>query len=366
MQTVPVNLGEKSYPILLGEHILPELGVNLRRLADEGKLGTKVMLVTNPTVNGLFGDSVRQGLYEEGFSVSTVEIPDGEEYKSLETAARVYDAAFDARLDRKSVVVALGGGVVGDLAGFIAATYMRGVNLVQVPTTLLAQVDSSVGGKVAVNHPKGKNIIGAFYQPKLVFIDITTLQSLPEREIQTGLAEVVKYGVIWDRKFFGYLAANAEGVKALASQHLLHIVKNSCAIKAMVVEQDEKEAGLRAILNFGHTFGHALEALTHYKYYRHGEAVAIGMVTASQVAVEMGLLEHRDRDAVVNLLTAFGLPVDFRNLKVEEIMDKMLYDKKAQGGRVNFVIPEAIGKVRITSDVPPEIIRKVLLGQGGI
>ncbi|MDA8234987.1 MAG: 3-dehydroquinate synthase [Clostridia bacterium] len=363
MQTVQVNLGENSYPILLGEHILSQLGVNLKRLVEEGIIGGKVLLVTNPTVNKLFGQPVIQGLQESGFTVTTVEIPDGEEYKTQETAALVYDVAFDAQLDRRSVVVAMGGGVVGDLAGFVAATYMRGVNLVQVPTTLLAQVDSSVGGKVAVNHPKGKNIIGAFYQPKLVFIDIATLQSLPQREIQTGLAEVIKYGVIWDQEFFQYLVDNTEAIKSLSTQQLLHLVQTSCAIKARVVEMDEKEANLRAILNFGHTFGHALEALTNYKVYRHGEAVAIGMVSASRVAVAMGLMKPSARDAIEGLLKTFGLPTSFRDLQVEDIMEKMLYDKKAQAGRVNFIIPEAIGQVRITSEVPPEIIRQVLKEQ---
>ncbi|MHB8169959.1 MAG: 3-dehydroquinate synthase [Thermincolia bacterium] len=365
MQTVQVNLAENSYPILLGEHILPQLGVNLKGLASQGTIGNNVLLVTNPTVNHLFGQAVSTGLREAGFTVTTVEIPDGEEYKTMETAAQVYDAAFDAQLDRKSVVVALGGGVVGDLAGFVASTFMRGVNLVQVPTTLLAQVDSSVGGKVAVNHPKGKNIIGSFYQPKLVFIDIATLRSLPQREIQTGLAEVIKYGVIWDQKFFQYLVDNTEAIKNLTTQHLLHLVQTSCTIKARVVELDEKEANLRAILNFGHTFGHALEALTNYKLYRHGEAVAIGMVSASRIATAIALLESGAKDAIEELIKAFGLPTDFRDLQVDEIMDKMLYDKKTQAGRVNFIIPETIGKVRITSDVPQEIIRQVLIEQGG-
>ncbi|HEX3031529.1 MAG TPA: 3-dehydroquinate synthase, partial [Bacillota bacterium] len=253
-----------------------------------------------------------------------------------------------------------GGGVTGDMAGFVAATYMRGVPFIQVPTTLLAQVDSSVGGKVAVNHPRGKNLIGAFYQPRLVWIDVEVLGTLPVEELRAGLGEVVKYGLIWDEAFFVYLEDNAEKILALETETLLKIIAKACTIKAEVVAKDEREENLRAILNLGHTFGHALEALTSYRKYRHGEAVAIGTVLACRVAEEQGLVSREQVLRVENLFHRLGLPLEDRELSPESILASMYHDKKAQAGKIKYVIPEGIGRVRLTTQVPEELVLKVL------
>jgi 3-dehydroquinate synthase len=271
----------------------------------------------------------------------------------------LYDYALENGLERQSAVVALGGGVIGDLAGFFAATYMRGVPFIQVPTTLLAQVDSSVGGKVGVNHPKGKNMIGCFYQPRLVFTDVATLRTLPRRELRAGLAEVIKYGVIWDEGFFCFLEKNLEGVFDLDQQVLTKIVRNSCAIKAEIVEKDEREAGLRAILNFGHTVGHAIEAITEYRVYRHGEAVALGMVVAATIAVRRGLLAPELKKRLVSFLERAGLPTGVPAFG-EELLEIMKKDKKVQRGRIRFVLPLALGQVEIFSDIEPEEIMAAL------
>ncbi len=355
-EIIPVELGDNSYPIIIGENILNRLGTNLRKLP----LADKVMLVTNPTVNALYGDIVTKSLREAGYEVILGLVPDGEKYKSLESAQKLYDIAFDARLDRKSAVIALGGGVIGDLAGFVAATYMRGVPFIQVPTTLLAQVDSSVGGKVAVNHPKGKNIIGSFYQPKLVYTDISTLRTLEPRQFKAGMAEVIKYGVIWCDDFFTYLEKNRERLQQLDPQALINIIKRSCEIKAQVVAQDEKEMGVRAILNYGHTFGHAIEALTNYSTYVHGEGVAIGMVLANHLAVRKGLLNDSDQERIDRLIAVFGLPTGYGNLAKEILLQKMYFDKKVKSGKINFVLPEKIGLVRITDEVTESDILAVL------
>lgn len=359
MSTVTVNLSERSYPIYIGEGILSEIG----RLVKGLGLGSKILLVTNPKVKALYGHQILQSLSQAGFDVCTVEIPDGEEHKSLDSARLLYDAAFEHGLDRKCPVMALGGGVIGDLAGFVAATYMRGVPFIQVPTTLLAQVDSSVGGKVAVNHPKGKNIIGAFYQPKMVLADIQTLRSLPVREFNAGMAEVIKYGVIWDRDFFEFLENEHAAISELKTEQLMRIVKTSCQVKASVVEEDETEQGVRAFLNYGHTFGHAYEALTGYKKYVHGEAVAAGMVAAAATAVELSMLGADEKTRIENLVRLFSLPVDIGNLAPADIIASMQHDKKAVAGQVRFVLPEVLGKVTMVAGVSNDILVKVLLEQ---
>lgn len=356
LTTVHVDLGDKSYPIHIGENILPELGGYVKKLG----VGRKIMVVTNPTVRVLYSQVVHDSLARAGFDVVTGEIPDGEEYKSLDSARILYDVAFENGLDRNCAVLALGGGVVGDLAGFVAATYMRGVPFIQVPTTLLAQVDSSVGGKVAVNHPKGKNIIGSFYQPKMVYADINTLRTLPEREFRAGMAEVIKYGVIWDYGLFHFLENCHRAVKSLKTEETVKVVATSCRIKARVVEQDETEQSLRAILNFGHTFGHAFEALTGYKKHVHGEAVAIGMVSAAITAVKLGMLAHQEAERIISLIKTFGLPIRFTGLQSSDIIESMYHDKKALAGKVRFVLPEVIGKVSIVPDVPEWVLEEVL------
>lgn len=358
--TVKVNLGAKSYPIYIGENILPRIGRKARELG----IGNKVMVVTNPTVGGLYGQTVVGSLEKAGFEVTVGEVPDGERYKSLASAAHLYDIAFASGLDRKSAVVALGGGVIGDLAGFVAATYMRGVPYIQVPTTLLAQVDSSVGGKVAVNHPRGKNIIGAFYQPRMVYADIKSLHTLPEREFRAGMAEVIKYGVIWEDEFFRFLEENDRSIKNLQASEIIHVVKTSCSIKARVVEEDETEQAIRAILNYGHTFGHAYEALTGYRKYVHGEAVAIGMVSAAKTAVKLGMLKSDDESRIRALLSLYGLPLNFGDLDPEKIIASMGHDKKVQDGQVRYVLPENVGSVQIVANISHEILREVLSRQG--
>lgn len=356
MEKVMVDLGKHSYPIYICQNQLHRLG----EFVQQHNPCQRALVVTNTTVEKLYGKVVQDSLQGAGITTTLVAIPDGEAYKTLDTAAQVYDAAFEFNLDRKSVVVALGGGVVGDLAGFVAATYMRGVPFVQVPTTLLAQVDSSVGGKVAVNHPRGKNIIGSFYQPKLVFADIATLQTLPQRELKTGLAEVIKYGVIWDAQFFAYLETHIEQALGLDPQTVTEIVKKSCDIKAQVVAVDEREMGLRAILNYGHTFGHAIETLTNYQKYRHGEAVAIGMVWAAKLAAEIGMLSPQESQRLTNLVDQYGLPVQEQGLSAENIVQTMHHDKKAEGGQINYVLPTSIGTVELVNRLSAEQVKQFL------
>lgn len=356
MEIITVDLGENSYPIYICNNQLHQLGEVIQNVYPS----KKALIVTNTTVEKLYGTTVVESLQKAGIDTALVAISDGETYKTLETASQVYDAALNFNLDRKSLIVALGGGVVGDLAGFVAATYMRGIPFVQVPTTLLAQVDSSVGGKVAVNHPRGKNIIGSFYQPKLVFADIATLQTLPQRELKTGLAEVIKYGVIWDADFFSYLENQIEQALQLDTQTMTEIVKNSCTIKAQVVAVDEREMGLRAILNYGHTFGHAIETLTNYQKYRHGEAVGIGMVWAANLAAVVGLLPSEACQRIVSLVEQYGLPTQERGLTAETVLQAMYHDKKANAGQINYVLPTTIGTVELVDNLGEEQVKQFL------
>lgn len=355
MKTVRVNLGPRSYSIHIGSGLLNDLGSHL----NEFNYGKKILMISNPSVAALYGHTVKESLTRSGFEVITSEIGDGEEHKTLATAEKIYDLAFSRELDRRCPVVALGGGVVGDVAGFVAATYLRGVPFIQVPTTLLAQVDSSVGGKVAVNHPKGKNIIGAFYQPGLVLADTDTLGTLPDREIKSGLAEVIKYGVIWSTEFFTWLEENIEKLLGGVGETLAAAVWESCRIKARVVEEDETEQGLRAILNFGHTVGHAVEALTEYKVYTHGEAVGIGMAEAARLAEVLGMLNSSDRERIVNLIRRTGLPVDLpEGLSPEDMIESFYHDKKVTDGRLTFVLPEGIGRVSIRKDIEEAVLKE--------
>ena len=300
----------------------------------------------------------------------TLEVRRGESCKSLKEAARLFDELVRFGAHRDSLIIALGGGVLGDLAGFVAATYMRGINYIQVPTTLLAQVDAAIGGKTAVNHPKCKNLIGCFYQPKLVFIDVKALTSLPARELRTGLAEVVKYGVIEDAEFFKFLEANAHhlNTKAFETEDTLRaalqlwqtIVAESVKIKARVVEKDERESNVRMILNYGHTVGHALESMTRYRAYNHGEAVSIGMVAAAKIAEITGLLEKPAVTRIKDLLDRIGLPIEIEKLSADKIVKALSIDKKVRGGRIQFVLPDKLGHVQIKDDVPEEIVSQVL------
>ncbi|MBP2654763.1 MAG: aroB [Firmicutes bacterium] len=357
MAEVNVDLPTGAYNI----HIIPgEIGEIGRLVAGVGLAG-KALVVSDEIVGALYGEVVLKSLKRAGCEAELICVPPGENSKDLAVAMELYTKAVMMGLDRHSPVVALGGGVVGDLAGFVAATYMRGVPFIQIPTTLLAQVDSSVGGKVAVNHPLGKNLIGAFYQPRLVLADINVLNTLPERELSAGLAEVVKYGIIADAALFKYLQDNYVGIKEKDQAVLTKIVSDSCNIKARVVEQDEKESYLRMILNFGHTIGHAVEAATEYSRYKHGEAVAIGMHGAALISYYMGLCSVQTVDSIKELLKAFELPLVARECCADELSGFLNHDKKNVGGLINWVlINNAIGEVVIQSDVPKEVICRVL------
>jgi 3-dehydroquinate synthase len=346
MQTVRVALGERSYDIEIGAGIIDSIGAKLSSLGFSGRAG----IVTNETVAPFYAGRVGKSLRDAGIEPIELIMPDGEEYKNLHTVSGIYDDLLKLRFDRKTPLVALGGGVIGDMTGFAADTYMRGIPFVQVPTTLLSQVDSSVGGKTGVNHPLGKNMVGAFYQPVHVCADIETLYTLPEEEFLSGMAEVVKYGVIYDGDFFSYLENNLDAVLAKSMDTMVAIVTKSCKIKAEVVGLDERETNLRAILNFGHTVGHAIEAITNYSGYRHGEAVSIGMAAASRLAARSGLCSPDVPVRVESLLRLLGLPVSAPGISAEAILSAMSLDKKVEKGRVKMVLPKRMGEVVVTAD----------------
>lgn len=358
MDTVRVKLKERSYDICIGSNILSDIGSRLKPL----KTSPKTAIISNPTVFKLYGRKVRDSIKRAGFNVKTVIVPDGEKYKDINTVQKIYGELLKHRLDRKSALIALGGGVIGDITGFVASTYMRGIDYIQVPTTLLAQVDSSVGGKTGVNHGLGKNMIGTFYQPRLVWVDIDTLKTLPERELLAGLAEVIKYGVIWDKKLFDFLEDNQRKIFYLHKDVISRIVTRSCEIKAAVVSKDEREAGLRAVLNYGHTVGHAIETVTKYKKFLHGEAVAIGMNIEARLAEMAGLLKIHDMLRIQALIGSFCLPSEApNNLNINSLMASMQLDKKAVAGELKFILPEKIGKARIQKGVAKDMIKQALL-----
>lgn len=356
MQKIRVDLGERSYHIVIDSRNLSGIGAELNKFEFSGKLA----LVSNPTVFGLYGDTVSKALTAAGFDLAVILIPDGEGYKSLSSAEKIYGEMLKARLDRKSVLVALGGGVIGDITGFAASTYMRGIDFVQVPTTLLAQVDSSVGGKTGVNHSLGKNMIGTFWQPRTVWIDIDTLNTLPKRELLSGLAEVIKYGVIWDEEFFRFLEEKRDEVLGLDRETLTHIIRMSCGIKAEVVSRDERESGLRAILNYGHTIGHAIETATGYTRYLHGEAVAIGMYAEARLAAELGLIDSGQTERLKAVIESYGLPAILPgDIAPGLLFSSMQLDKKAVSGDLKFILPEKIGSVKIQGGVSLKEIGKI-------
>lgn len=343
MEQVRVELGERSYTIMIGNQILERIGEELKPLEIVEKIG----VVTNTKVGRLYGNTIIRSLRENGFDPMVLHVPDGEQYKSLTWAGRLYDRLVQKKFERGSALMALGGGVIGDLAGFVAATYLRGIPFVQVPTTLVAQVDASIGGKTAVNHKRGKNLIGAFYQPKLVYSDVALLKTLPDRDFRSGLAEVVKYGIIADENFFSFLEAQASRILAREPDSLLRVVKRSSEIKADVVRQDEREGGLRRILNYGHTIGHALETVSGYRKLTHGEAISIGMVYAARLAERLGLCRSEVVSRQVTLLTAFGLPVNLPKIRSADILDCMERDKKVRDGKIHFVLADRIGNVSV-------------------
>ncbi len=347
LERLMVGLGDRAYPIWIGHGVLDRLGEALQAV----EFPRKVAIVTSPTIAGHYGEIVQQVLVDAGFAVSTIVVPDGEEHKNFVTLQKIFDALIEQGFDRSSGLLALGGGVIGDMVGFAAAIFLRGIAFAQVPTTLLAQVDSSVGGKTAVNHPLGKNLIGAFYQPRHVHIDVATLATLPTREFAAGMAEVVKYGVICDQDFFHNLAEQREQLRQQDPEALVRTVKRSCQIKANVVEIDEKESSFRAILNFGHTFGHAVEALAGYGAYRHGEAVAIGMVVAAELSCRLDLCSPQDVAAIRELLVSFDLPVDPPAYSVADYIEAMQRDKKVKEGVLRLVLNRGIGDCLI-QEVP--------------
>ena len=355
MQTLDVALGERAYPIHIGERLLGRADLILPHLAQK-----QVAIVTNTTVAPLYLDSLHRSLEAEGVKVVPIILPDGETYKNGETLNRIYDALLTHRCERKTTLIALGGGVIGDLTGYAAATYLRGVPFIQVPTTLLAQVDSSVGGKTGINHPLGKNMIGAFYQPRLVLADTTTLNTLPDRELSAGLAEVIKYGLIGDLPFFEWLEQNMEKLLARDPAALAYAIHRSCADKARVVAADEREGGIRALLNLGHTFGHAIESGMGYGVWLHGEAVAAGTVLAAELSRRLGWLREDDVTRTRALFERAGLPVAAPALGVGKFLDLMGLDKKVEGGKMRFVLLRAIGDGVVSGEVPPALLRDTL------
>ncbi len=356
---VHVSLGSRSYDIVISNGVTSSTGNAMAGwLQISGLKGIRCLMVTDAAVRESHGDSVRSSLESAGAEVRTASVPSGEQSKSYEQTGLLYDHLVDMAADRKTIVVAVGGGVTGDLAGFVAATYARGLRFVQVPTTLLAMVDSSVGGKTGINHPRGKNLIGAFHQPIGVLIDLMALATLPDREYRSGLAEVVKYGVILDAEFFEYLEANIDGLNSRDPDVLRHVVARSCELKADVVRQDEFETtGLRAVLNYGHTFGHAFEALSGYGSLLHGEAVAIGMICASRLAESLGRITTAATQRQEALLSALKLPVsvppDLRQ-RPDDIVRSMMLDKKTEGRELRFILPSRIGHVETVKGVSPE------------
>ena len=354
MITVNVELGERAYPIHIGTGLIDQTALFAPHIA-----GKSVTIVTNTVVEPLYGDALRGALAPLGKDVHTVVLPDGEAHKNWETLNQIFDALLSSRADRKTTVIALGGGVTGDMAGFAAACYMRGVPFIQVPTTLLSQVDSSVGGKTGINHPLGKNMIGAFYQPQAVIADIGTLSTLPPRELAAGIAEVIKTGAIADDAFFSWIEANIDALNHCNADALTHAVKRSCEIKASVVAADEREGGLRAILNFGHTFGHAIEAGLGYGEWLHGEAVGCGMVMAADLSVRLGHLDDASRRRLVDVVTAAHLPVRAPALGASRYVELMQVDKKAEGGAIKFILLKRFGDTLITR-APDEAVQATL------
>jgi 3-dehydroquinate synthase len=350
VNTLTVDLGERSYPILIGRSLLDTAAQHIP--------GRDLVLITNTTVGPLFAPRLTTGLSNR--RLIEVVLPDGEQHKTFANISRILDVMVANRLGRDCVVVALGGGVIGDMAGFAAACYQRGVDFVQIPTTLLAQVDSSVGGKTGVNHPGGKNLIGAFHQPVAVLADISTLDSLPARELRAGLAEVIKYGLIRDAVFFDWLEANLDALLAREPAALAHAIRRSCEIKAEIVGRDEREQGERALLNLGHTFGHAIESATSYKTWLHGEAVGAGMLMAAAMSREIGEMQPHEVARLQHLLERTGLPTAAPDVTADTAFEHMQIDKKVKSGRIRLVLLRGIGTSYVTADYPDAALRTTL------
>lgn len=354
MRTLNVELGTRSYPIYIGPALLSSAEIFSSHIT-----GHQVMVVTNDTIARLYLDDLTRAL--SGYDVHTKVLPDGEQYKNMDTLTSIFDALLEVPCDRQSTVIALGGGVVGDIAGFAAACYQRGVTLIQVPTTLLAQVDSSVGGKTAVNHAMGKNMIGAFYQPKAVIADTNTLDTLPDRELRAGVAEVIKYGLIGDHEFFHWLEENIDALLKRSQDTLAFAIERSCMNKSQIVARDELEKGERALLNLGHTFAHAIETATHYGSWLHGEAVAVGMLMAADVSVRLNNISALEFDRIAALVDKAELPVrPPREISPSQFIDFMSVDKKVEQGNIRLVLLQAIGRAYLSDNYPASILDETL------
>ena len=356
----------RSYDIAIAPHSLKDLGEKLSAIG-LGKKSKKALIVSNPVIYKHYGEIVVNSLASAGFDVAHLILPAGERFKTANSLQKIYDAALDHRLERSSAIIALGGGVIGDMSGYAAATWLRGIELVQVPTTLLAMVDSAIGGKTGINHPQGKNLIGAFYQPRLVWIDPEVLKTLPAREFRSAMAEVIKYGVIWDRELFDLLAKcdRLDQLRYVSAELLQTILYRCAKAKAEVVSKDEKEGNLRAILNYGHTVGHAIESVTNYRLYNHGEAVGLGMIIAGAIAVDLELWSMEEQAQQVAIITKTRLPQTLpADIDLDAIVAAMSTDKKVEAGKVRFILPTAIGAVtlsdRVTGDLVKQNLRKIL------
>ena len=353
MKTLNVNLEDRSYPIYIGTDVSLDNQFYSKHIKTK-----KIALITNEQIADLYLSEISQTL--NSFDLKTLILPEGETEKNLETVGKAVEFLSDNGIDRDSSIIAFGGGVIGDITGFVASSYMRGIKFLQVPTTLLAQVDSSVGGKTGVNTSTGKNLIGAFYQPSAVIADTRYLNTLEPNRISEGLAEVIKYGLIRDPDFFAWLGKNTSRILALEPEIIAHLIERCCQIKAEIVSEDEREGSVRAILNYGHTFGHAIESLTNFKIYTHGEAVSIGMVMAASMAERMGMLSKDDKKDIINLLESVNLPTEKPSLNSNDFLKSMKRDKKAQDGEIRLILLEGIGRAIISNDYPNEILMKTI------
>lgn len=354
--TLTVDLDDRSYPIYIGTDLLDQY-----KLLTDHVRGSSALIVTNTTVAPLYLEPVENSLKQSNIRYDTVILQDGEQHKTIDSVMAIIENLLRQRHDRQSTIIALGGGVVGDIAGFAASIYQRGINFIQIPTTLLSQVDSSVGGKTGVNHPLGKNMIGAFYQPQCVIADATTLNTLPARELSAGLAEVIKYGLIYDASFFDWIEQHVDQLIAKNYDYLAEAILVSCRVKAVVVAQDERESGIRAILNLGHTFGHAIEACMGYGNWLHGEAVAAGMVMAADLSVRHGWLDQAVKQRAIELLERCSLPVKSPDsMSIDDYMNAMAIDKKATDGKIKFVLLEGLGKAIVTANYDPALLQQTL------
>lgn len=357
MQTLKVDLGDRSYPIYIGEGLLAQAELLRQHIH-----GNQVLVVSNETVAPLYLEKIKESL--AGVKYSQVILPDGEQFKTLEVLSRIYDRLLEDKHNRTTTLVALGGGVVGDMTGFAAASYQRGVNFIQIPTTLLSQVDSSVGGKTGVNHPLGKNMIGAFYQPQCVIADTDTLASLPARELSAGIAEVIKYGLISDAPFHHWLQSNMTDLLRCEPNLMAEAVHRSCQNKAKVVASDEREVGIRAILNLGHTFGHAIETAQGYGNWLHGEAVAVGMVLAADLSARMGWISQASLEEIRDLIALANLPVAPPTMTCDQFLSLMAVDKKVLDGKLRLVLLKQLGEAVVTSEVDEQDLRATLVAAG--